>query len=92
MIIIRTEEVGRFQGKGGNRSTACSVSTGSDREIGSRRTGLVSSAAGRNGGFLLLVGAPEEELLPALSVAAAAAAEPEPREKPTGTVEGVAKA
>jgi len=48
----------------------------------------VSSAAGRNGGFLLLVGAPEEELLPALSVAAA---EPEPREKPTGTVEGVAK-
>jgi hypothetical protein len=51
---------------------------------------LVSSAAGRNGGFLLLVGAPEEELLPALSVAAAA--EPEPREKPTGTVEGVAKA
>ena len=52
----------------------------------------MSSAAGRNGGFLLLVGAPEEELLPALSVAAAAAAEPEPREKPTGTVEGVAKA
>jgi len=90
MIIIRTEEVGRFQGKGGNRSTACSVSTGSDREIGSRRTGLVSSAAGRNGGFLLLVGAPEEELLPALSVAAAA--EQEPWEKPTGTIEGVAKA
>jgi hypothetical protein len=25
--------VGRFQGKGGSRSTACSVSTGSDREI-----------------------------------------------------------
>lgn len=48
----------------------------------------MSSAAGRNGGFLLLVGAPEDELLPALSVAA----EPEPREKPPGTVEGVAKA
>jgi hypothetical protein len=53
---------------------------------------LVSSAAGRKGGFLILVGAPEKELLPELSVAAAVGAVPEPREKPPGTVEGVAKA
>jgi len=53
----------------------------------------VSSAAGRNGGFRLFVGAPEDELIPVLSVAAAVGvgAEPEPREKGPGTTEGVAK-
>jgi len=60
---------------------------------GSRRTGFVSSTAGRNGGFRLFVGAPKDELIPVLSVAAAVGvgAEPEPREKGPGTTEGVAK-
>jgi hypothetical protein len=54
----------------------------------------VSSTAGRNGGFRLFVGAPEDELLPVLPVAASVGvgAEPEPREKGPGTTEGVAKA
>lgn len=53
----------------------------------------MSSTASRNGGFRLFVGAPEDELLPVLSVAAAVGvgAEPEPREKGPGTTEGVAK-
>lgn len=54
----------------------------------------MSSTAGRNGGFRLFVGAPEDELLPVLPVAASVGvgAEPEPREKGPGTTEGVAKA
>lgn len=52
----------------------------------------MSSTAGRNGGFRLFVGAPDDELLPVLSVAGAVGAEPKPREKGAGTTEGVAKA
>ncbi|KAG5563294.1 hypothetical protein RHGRI_005890 [Rhododendron griersonianum] len=40
------------KGKGGSRSTASSVSIGSDLRMGSRRSGFVSSFAGLNGGFL----------------------------------------
>jgi hypothetical protein len=52
----------------------------------------VSSAAGRNGGFRLFVGAPEDEHLPVLSVVAAVGLEPEPPEKVPVTAKGVTKA
>ena len=52
----------------------------------------MSSAAGRNGGFRLFVGAPEDEHLPVLSVATMVGLEPEPPEKGPGTAKGVTKA
>lgn len=51
-------ELERIMGKGGNLSTASSVSIGSDRRIGSWRTGFVSSSAGLKRGFCSLFTSP----------------------------------
>lgn len=84
---------------GRNQITPWVLRWGGER-TGSRRTGLVSSATGRNGGFFFFfVGAPEEEdgVLPALVVVVTAAEEeeriePEAEKKAPDTGEGLAKA